>query len=82
MSDEPKATIYTDRLKWLIAKTSDSRHAWDDGAETPKYFGLANTEHQFRQALCLAEHPDVRKLSARDIQEAIAEELAALGASK
>lgn len=74
--------IYTDRRDWLLASVRDSRNAWDDGTDEPEYFGLANTEHQFRKALCEYVFPKVRKLTARDIQNAMAEELAQLTGEK
>lgn len=88
-----KATIYTDRLEWLIAKAKDKRSAWmahvtydheiaDMGGGYVTLYGLANTEHQFRLALLAHLAPSTRKLTAREIQEAMAEELAALGGSK
>ena len=84
MSDtkEPKATIYTDRREFLLASVASQLSRWDDGTDDPKYFGLAKTEHQFKQALCDFVFPTVRKMSASDIQQAMADELASMGAAK
>jgi hypothetical protein len=67
--------IYTDRREFLIASVSDGRAAWDDGSAEPEFFGLAKTEHQFRQALCEAKYPTVRKLSKQQMQALMADEL-------
>ena len=83
-----KATIYTDRLQCLIAKASDSRDCYEaeveyvfvNSAHMVTLYGLANTEHQFKLALTTHFAPRIRKLTARDIQQAMAEELTALSA--
>jgi hypothetical protein len=72
--------IYTDRREFLIASVSDGRTAWDDGRKEPEFFGLAKTEHQFRQALCEAMFPTVRKLSRQQMQAMMADELKTMGA--
>lgn len=89
MSDkEPKATIYTDRREWLLASVRDKRDAFSafiqfgDPDETVLLYGLANTEHQFRQALVAHFAPEIHKMTARDIQQAMADELASMGAAK
>ena len=93
MSDqkEPKATIYTDRREWLLASVRDKRDAFEavvavtdpnneEQAIEQSYYGLATTEHQFRLAASRAAFVVLRKMTARDIQQAMAEELASMGA--
>jgi len=69
------AVIYTDRRAWLLACVRDKRQPWDDGTDEPEYFGLANTEHQFRKALCEVAFPNAKKRTGREIQQLMAEEL-------
>lgn len=89
-----KATIYTDRLKWLLAKGQDKRNAYEaecslsaengDKLEcnTITLYGLANTEHQFLLGIVSHLFPNVRKKTAREIQQAMAEELATLAGNQ
>lgn len=72
--------IYTDRREFLIASVSDGRQAWDDGKAEPEFYGLAKTEHQFREALCEAAFPTVRKLTRQQMQAMMADELKLMGA--
>lgn len=74
--------IYTERREFLLASVRDKRQPWDDGRDEPEYFGLANTENQFRKALCEYLFPSIRKYTARDIQQAMADELASMGAKQ
>ena len=94
MSDtrEPKATIYTDRRESRLASVRDKRDAFEALIEIPdpnhegevinkSYYGLASTEHRFGQAL-LEHMCEIRRLTARDIQAAMAEELASMSLDK
>ena len=74
--------IYTDRREFLLASVRDKRHAFVVSHEEDFIYGLAATEFQFRKALCEYLFPVVIKMSARDIQNAMAEELAQLTGEK
>ncbi len=57
MAEDSKAEIFTDRREFLLATTGDKRKAWKAKLFNPSgdtiglYYGLANTEHQFHQAV-------------------------------
>jgi hypothetical protein len=85
MSDVAEMTdvvIYTDRREFLLASVRDKRHAFVVTHDLDPIYGLAASEYQFRKALCEYLFPKVLKMSARDIQNAMAEELAQLAGAQ
>lgn len=85
MSEEAKATIYTDRREFLLAAVRDKRDAFvgsiqvgEDPENIVCHYGLARTEHQFRLALCDHLFPAVVKLSNREVQKQMADEFEVL----
>jgi hypothetical protein len=71
--------IYSERRDFLIATTSDQRNRYEAKHSDDVWYGLASTEHQFRQALCDLVFPSVEKLSKQKLQEMMADELKTLG---
>lgn len=77
MSDENgEVMIYALRREFLIASASDGRPRWEAKHGDETWYGLAKTEHQFKQALCELVFPEVEKLSRDRMQRLMADELA------